>query len=87
MTSTQKIYSGDAVHQYPKQWIVFTEMEYDPKTYKYMGVVYFVTPSKSEAYEKARSLGDSMGKVGVMEGFNDKPYIGGLHNVGNSYSV
>jgi hypothetical protein len=78
MTNSQKIWSEEAFMKYPKQWIVFTEMEYDPQTYKHMGVVHYVTPDKCEAYEVARTLGRSRGNTGVMEGFNDTPHIGGL---------
>jgi len=78
MTTTKKIWSGDAIHQHPKQWIVFVEMEYDPETYKHMGIIHFVTPDKKEAYAKSKALGDTMGKKMVIEGFNDTPQIGGL---------
>jgi len=78
MTTTQKIWTGEVVHLYPKQWIVFVEVECDPETSKYMGLVHFVTPDRKEAYETAKALGKSRGKKAVLEGFNDKPYIGGL---------
>jgi len=78
MTTTKKIWSEEAYMQYPKQWIVFVEMEYDHETHKHMGIVHFVTPNKKEAYAEAKALGDTMGKTGVMEGFNDAPQIGGL---------
>jgi len=78
MTKTNKIWSEEAYMQYPKQWILFVEMEYDPETYKYMGLVHLVTDSKDEAYETERALGRSRGNSAVMEGFNDTPQIGGL---------
>ena len=78
MITTKKIWSEEAYMLYPKQWIVFVEMEDDPNTHKKMGIVHFVTQDKNEAYEKAMSLGSAMGKTGVMEGFNDTPQIGGL---------
>ena len=78
MTKTNKIWSEEAYMQYPKQWIVFVEMECDPETHKYMGIVYLVTNSKDEAYETERVLGGSRGNSVVMEGFNDTPQIGGL---------
>ena len=78
MTTTKKIWSGEAIHQYPKQWVVLVEMEYDNETHKHMGVVYYVTSEKKEAYAKSKSLGDTMGKKMVVEGFNDTPQIGGL---------
>jgi len=78
MTATKKIWSGEVSAQYPKQWVVFVEMEYDPQTYKYMGLVHLVTDSKDEAYEAERALGRSRGNSSVIEGFNDTPYVGGL---------
>ena len=78
MTANKKIWSEEAYMKYPKQWIVFVEMECDPETHKYMGVVHFVTNSKDEAYEAERALGRSRGKSVVIEGFNDTPQIGGL---------
>ena len=83
MTNVQKIWSEEAYMQYPKQWIVFVEMEYDPETYKYMGFVHSVLDNKDEAYEMARGLNKSM----VIEGFNDKPYIGGLHCACDKHSI
>jgi len=74
MTNTQKIWSEEAYMQYPKQWIVFVEMEYDPETDKYMGLVHLVTDSKDEAFEMARGLNKSRGKSAVIEGFNDTPH-------------
>ena len=78
MPGSQKIWSEEAYMKYPKQWIVFVEMEYDPETYKYMGLVHLVTPNKNEAYEVERALGGNKGNTMVMEGFNDTPQIGGL---------
>jgi len=75
---SNRMWSEEAVKKYPKQWIVFVNVECDPETHKYMGVVYFVTHDKNEAYEKAIALGKSMGETAVMEGFNDTPQIGGL---------
>ena len=78
MTKLNKIWSEEAYMQYPKQWIVFVEMECDPETHKYMGIVHLVTDSKDEAYETEMALGRSRGNSAVMEGFNDTPQIGGL---------
>jgi hypothetical protein len=78
VTINEKIWSGEAVMKYPKQWIVFVNIEYDSETHKQMGVIHLVTPSKEEAYDEARNIGRSMGKKAVMEGFNDTPQIGGL---------
>jgi mannose/fructose/N-acetylgalactosamine-specific phosphotransferase system component IID len=78
MNLQEKIWSSKVATMYPKQWIVLVNMEYDKETHKNMGVVYFVTPDKKEAYSKARALGDTMGDTMVVEGFNDTPQIGGL---------
>ena len=82
MANVQKIWSEEAYMKYPKQWIVFVEMECDPETHKYMGIVHLVTDSKDEAYETERLLGGSRGNSVVMEGFNDTPQIGGLSLLG-----
>jgi len=79
MVNTQKIWSEEVHMKYPKQWIVLTEVEYDTKTCKHIGVVYLVTHSKQKAYEVARELGGGAGGNMVVEGFDDTPYIGGLH--------
>ena len=81
MTATKKIWSGEVANQYPKQWVVFVEVEYAPETHKYMGIVHFVTSDKNEAYETERALGKSRGNTVVIEGFNDTPQIGGLWNI------
>ncbi|MCL2223730.1 MAG: hypothetical protein FWB96_02045 [Defluviitaleaceae bacterium] len=78
MPSVEKIWSEEAYMKYPKQWIVFVEMECDPETHKHMGIVHLVTSDKDEAYETELALGRSMGNSVVMEGFNDTPQIGGL---------
>ncbi|MCL2171060.1 MAG: hypothetical protein FWB71_02805 [Defluviitaleaceae bacterium] len=79
MTKTEKLWTGDVKHMYPKQWIVFTDMEFDNETNKYMGLVHYVTPNKQEAYDLAIALGDSMGDNMVIEGYDDTPCIGGLY--------
>ena len=79
MDKQEKIWSGKAANLYPKQWIVFVEIEYDEATHKNMGIVHYATPDKNEAYAKAKALGDTMGDTMVIEGFNDTPQIGGLY--------
>jgi len=78
MATTQKIWSGEVANQYPKQWIVFVEVECDPETHKHMGIVHLVTPDKNKAYKAEKALGNSMGNTVVIEGFDDTPRIGGL---------
>ncbi|MCL2020413.1 MAG: hypothetical protein FWG70_11765 [Oscillospiraceae bacterium] len=74
----ERIWSGEAVMKYPKQWIILVNMEDEPNTNKTFGDVYLVTPNEDEAYDKAIALGDSMGRRMVVEGFDDTPQIGGL---------
>jgi len=74
----ERIWCGEAAMKYPKQWIVFVNIENDGDTHKPMGVVHLVTPSREEAYAEARIIGKSRGKKAVIEGFNDTPQIGGL---------
>ena len=78
MIIQDKIWSGEAAMKYPKQWIVFVNIEYDSETHKPMGIVHLVTTNKEEAYAEAKTIGVSMGKKAVIEGFNDTPQIGGL---------
>ena len=78
MPNTEKIWTGDAKMKYPKQWIVLVHLENDFETHKIIGIVHSVTPSKKEAYEKANSLENIMGRTVVIEGFNDTPQVGGL---------
>ena len=82
MTTERKIWALEAINLYPKQWVVLTEVECDTETGKHMGIVYLVTPEKDEAYRVSMELRGSGVKTIVIEGFNDKPHIGGLHSVG-----
>ena len=52
----------------------------EPGTNKAIGDVYLITPDKTEAYSKAKVLGKSMGRLMVIEGFDDSPQIGGYGN-------
>ena len=74
----ERMWSREVSMKYPKQWIVLVNLSDEPKTNKTIGDVFLVTSSKKEAYSKAISLGDSMGKRMVVEGFDDTPQIGGL---------
>jgi len=78
MNNQEKVWDGDVIMKYPKQWIVFVDSEYDKETNKYMGRVHLVTPSKKEAYAEAMRIGDSMGVNGVLEGFNDTREISSI---------
>ena len=74
---TERMWYGDVKMKYPKQWIVFVNISHEPKN-RAIGNVYLVTPDRAKAYETAISLGNSMGNLMVIEGFNDTPQIGGL---------
>ena len=73
----ERLWSGDVMMKYPRQWIVLVNLTDEP-TNKVIGDVYLVTPDKKKAYETAKSLGNSMGRIMVFEGFNDTPQIGGF---------
>jgi len=71
------MWSGDVKNKYPKQWIVLVNITHEPIN-KAVGDVYLVTSDKNKAYSTAKALGKSMGKLMVVEGFNDTPQIGGF---------
>jgi len=73
----ERMWSRKVAMKYPKQWIVLVNLSHEPNN-KVIGDVYLVTPDKDIAYSTAKSLGDSMGKKMVVEGFNDAPQIGGF---------
>ena len=74
----ERMWFGDAMMKYPKQWIVMVNIADEPGTDKAPGDIYLVTPDKKEAYATAKALGKSMGSLMVFEGFNDTPQIGGF---------
>jgi len=74
---TERMWYGDVKMKYPKQWIVFVNISHEPKN-RAIGNVYLVTPVRAKAHETAISLGNSMGSLMVIQGFNDTPQIGGL---------
>ena len=77
METVEKIWAGDAKMQYPKQWIVFVEIEYDKATHKDMGIVHSTTPDRKEAYARAKALEKIRGSTMVIEGFDDTRRLGG----------
>jgi len=74
----ERLWFGEAMMKYPKQWIVMVNLEDEPITDKTFGDIYLVTPDADEAYAKAKELRDSAGGSFVFEGFDDTPQIGGL---------
>ena len=75
----ERMWVNEAALKYPKQWIVAVNLVWDAEN-KVFGDIYEVTPDKSEAYRMSKELKSkgNLGKVMVMEGFNDAPQIGGL---------
>ena len=76
MTTTEKIWTGDASMLYPKQWIVMVDLEYDRETHKVMGHVHTTTSDRTEAYDIAIALKGVMGRTTVVEGFDDTLRLG-----------
>ena len=74
----ERMWFGDAMMKYPKQWIVMVNITDEPETDKAIGDIYLVTPDVDEAYATAKVLGRSMGRRMVFEGFDDTPQIGGF---------
>jgi hypothetical protein len=73
----ERIWACDVKMKYPKQWIVLVNTSWGPVN-KIFGDVYLVTSDKKEAYSTAKSLGNSMGNLMIVEGFDDSPQIGGF---------
>ena len=73
----ERMWSGEVSMKYPKQWIVLVNLSWE-KNNRVMGDIYYITASEDEAYAKAKELGDSMGDLLVVEGFDDTPQIGGF---------
>jgi hypothetical protein len=75
----ERMWVLEAAHKYPKQWLVAVNLIWDSGN-KLIGDIFMVTPNKDEAYEKVMELidGDQMGKVMVVQGYDDTPQIGGL---------
>jgi len=74
----ERMWFADAMMKYPMQWIVMVNITDEPETNKAIGDIYLITPDKNVAYSTAKSLGRSMGRRAVFEGFNDAPQIGGF---------
>jgi len=83
MTSTEKMWTEDVRMEYPKQWVVMTDLEDvlgKHGGYRVIGFVHLVTPDEDEARKTLRSLRatDDTARTVLVEGFNDSPQIGGL---------
>jgi hypothetical protein len=75
----ERMWVFEASHKYPKQWIVAVNLSWEPEC-RVIGDIFFVTPDKKEAYAKSKEIrqrGD-MGEVTVVEGYDDRPQIGGF---------
>jgi hypothetical protein len=75
----ERMWLQEATHKYPKQWFVAVNLAWEPIN-KIFGDIYLVTHDKEEAFAKFEELRDKgeMGRVTVMEGFDDTPQIGGF---------
>jgi hypothetical protein len=75
----ERMWVAEAKMKYPKQWLVAVNLVWEPNN-KVIGDIFLVTPDEDEARSKLRELrkSGSMGKVMVLEGYNDAPQIGGL---------
>jgi hypothetical protein len=75
----ERMWMLEARHKYPKQWLVAVNLSWEPNS-RLIGDIFLVTPDKEEAYAKSKEIrqrGD-MGEVKVVEGYDDRPQIGGL---------
>ena len=75
----ERLWVGEAKIKYPKQWLVAVNLSWESDN-KVFGDIFLVTPNEDEAHAKVRTLRKtgSMGKVMVVEGYNDAPQIGGF---------
>ena len=80
MAREGKLWTSDVMMMYPKQWVVMVQLEQQLKPLRTYGIVHFITDSKKEAYSIGKVLRESgeLGKVMVVEGWDDTPQIGGL---------
>jgi len=77
----ERMFFGDAVMKYPKQWIVLVNVAWEgPKKSRVCGDLYMVTPDRNEALAVMKELdkAGTFGQVDVFEGFDDTPQIGGF---------
>jgi hypothetical protein len=75
----ERMWVLEAAHKYPKQWLVAVNLAWESGN-KAIGDIFMVTANKDEAYDKVMELKNSgeMGKVMVVQGYDDTPQIGGL---------
>jgi hypothetical protein len=75
----ERMWTQEAAHKYPKQWLVAVNITWEPGS-KSIGDIFMITPNKAEAYDKVMELRNSgdMCEVAVVRGYDDTPQIGGL---------
>jgi len=83
MNNTKKIWTSEVMMMYPKQWIVMIDLENEHSEqggYRTMGFVHYVTNDEVEARKILRTIRSSEGmdKAMLVEGWDDKPQVGGL---------
>jgi hypothetical protein len=72
----ERLWDSEVSMMYPKKWVVMVNCAWEGN--KNYGEIHLVTDDKKEAYAVAKKLGDDFGVIGVVEGFDDTPRIGGL---------
>ena len=75
----ERMWVGETKMKHPKKWVVVVNLSWEPNN-KVFGDILLVTANEEEAHMKVRELRKtgSMGKVMVVEGFNDSPQMGGF---------
>ena len=80
MAVAEKLFTGDVMMMYPKQWIVMVDLETQSNPYKVTGVVHYVSPDEDDARKVLRAIraDKDASRSCIIEGWNDTPQIGGL---------
>jgi len=74
-----RVWVSEVTMAFPRKFIIFLNTDWAKDgSGKMMGDFYDVKDTREEALELKNSLGDSMGKVSIAEGFDDSPQIGGF---------
>ena len=77
----ERMWLDEADMKYPKQYYVAVNVAWEKN--KLFGDIYEVFSNFEEGLAKSRELEQlgTMGRVTVMEGFDDTPQIGGLFRI------
>ena len=75
----ERVWGLEIAMKFPRKFIILVNADWaDDGSGKMMGDFYDVKDTHDEALILKKSLGDSMGDVSIVEGFDDSPQIGGL---------